>query len=156
MLFTRWHGSKKTMTAIFIRHAGIKHRKNSLKPFIMMKFWMEMLWPLPNTYLLTNVPVWILNRLYKWGKYQRCKIGWKLMTFIHQNLVSSHFQYHVAKLLIVCTYLWRYSSLFVFWIPLGIIYQSSVNLQYNTLVCWVDGPNDSLTKRLMLQVLFFS
>ena len=30
--------AKKTMTAIFIRHAGIKHRKNSLKPFIMMKF----------------------------------------------------------------------------------------------------------------------
>ena len=29
--------AKKTMTAIFIRHAGIKHRKNSLKPFIMME-----------------------------------------------------------------------------------------------------------------------
>ena len=31
----------------------------------------------------------------------------------------------------------------------------SVNLKYNTLVCWADGTNDSLTKRLMFQVLFF-
>jgi hypothetical protein len=31
----------------------------------------------------------------------------------------------------------------------------SVNLQYNTLGCWVDGPNDLVTKRLMFQVLFF-
>ena len=31
----------------------------------------------------------------------------------------------------------------------------SVNLQYNTLGRWVDGPNDSSTKRLMFQVLFF-
>jgi hypothetical protein len=31
----------------------------------------------------------------------------------------------------------------------------SFNLQYNTLRCWVDGPNDSSTKRLMFQVLFF-
>ena len=31
----------------------------------------------------------------------------------------------------------------------------SVILQYNTLGHWVDGPNDSSTKRLMFQVLFF-
>ena len=31
-----------------------------------------------------------------------------------------------------------------------------VILQYNTLGHWVDGPNDSSTKRLMFQVLFFS
>ena len=31
----------------------------------------------------------------------------------------------------------------------------SVNLQYDTLGRWVDGPNNSLTKRLMFQVLFF-
>ena len=30
----------------------------------------------------------------------------------------------------------------------------SVNLQYDTLGRWVDGPNNSLTKRLMFQVLF--
>ena len=30
-----------------------------------------------------------------------------------------------------------------------------VNLQYNTLVGWADGTNDLLTKRLMIQVLFF-
>ena len=30
----------------------------------------------------------------------------------------------------------------------------SVNLQYNTLVCWDDGPNESSTKRLMFQVSF--
>jgi hypothetical protein len=32
--------------------------------------------------------------------------------------------------------------------------QKSVNLQYNTLGRWVDGPNNSATKRLMFQVLF--
>ena len=31
----------------------------------------------------------------------------------------------------------------------------SVNLQYNTLGCLDDGTNESLTKRLMFQVLFF-
>ena len=31
---------------------------------------------------------------------------------------------------------------------------SNSNLQYNTLGRWVDGPNDSSTKRLMFQVLF--
>ena len=31
----------------------------------------------------------------------------------------------------------------------------SVNLEYNTLVCWADGKNDSWTKDLMFQVLFF-
>ena len=31
----------------------------------------------------------------------------------------------------------------------------SVNLQYNTLVCWADGTNDTSTKRLMFHVLFF-
>ena len=31
----------------------------------------------------------------------------------------------------------------------------SYNLQYKTLVRWADGTNDSSTKRLMFQVLFF-
>ena len=31
----------------------------------------------------------------------------------------------------------------------------SVNLQYNTLVCWADRTNNSSTKRMMFQVLFF-
>ena len=31
----------------------------------------------------------------------------------------------------------------------------SVNLQYNTLVCWANGTNVSWTKRLMFQVLFY-
>ena len=31
----------------------------------------------------------------------------------------------------------------------------SYNLQYKTLVRWADGTNDSMTKRLMFQVLFF-
>ena len=31
----------------------------------------------------------------------------------------------------------------------------SVNTQYKTLGCWVVGPNDSSTKRLMFQVLLF-
>ena len=35
------------------------------------------------------------------------------------------------------------------------VYLKSVNLQYNTLVCWADGTNDSWTKLLMFQVLFF-
>ena len=30
--------------------------------------------------------------------------------------------------------------------------QKSDNLQYNTLVCWADGTNDSLTKRLTFQI----
>ena len=33
--------------------------------------------------------------------------------------------------------------------------QKSVNLEYNTLVRWADGTNESLTKRLKLQVFFF-
>ena len=33
--------------------------------------------------------------------------------------------------------------------------QKSVNLQYNKLVWWADGTNDSSTKRLMFQPLFF-
>ena len=32
----------------------------------------------------------------------------------------------------------------------------SDNLQYNTLGRWVDGMNDSSTKRLMLEAIFFS
>jgi hypothetical protein len=33
----------------------------------------------------------------------------------------------------------------------------SDNLQYGNMLCrWVDGTNDSLTKCLMFQVLFFS
>ena len=32
--------------------------------------------------------------------------------------------------------------------------QKFVNLQYNMLVCWADGTNNSSTKRLMFQVLF--
>ena len=32
----------------------------------------------------------------------------------------------------------------------------SDNLQYDTLVRWVAGTNDSWTKRLMFQALFFS
>ena len=31
----------------------------------------------------------------------------------------------------------------------------SVNLEYNTLVRWFAGTNESSTKRLMFQVLFF-
>ena len=34
-------------------------------------------------------------------------------------------------------------------------YLKSDNLQYNTLGCWVAGTNDSSTKGLMFQVLFF-
>ena len=34
-------------------------------------------------------------------------------------------------------------------------YQKSDNLQYNTLGRWVDGTNNSSTKRLMFQALFF-
>ena len=36
-------------------------------------------------------------------------------------------------------------------------YQKSVNLQYNTLIRWADGTNDSSTKHLMFQVhiIFF-
>ena len=32
----------------------------------------------------------------------------------------------------------------------------SDNLQYNTLVCWANGTNDSLTKGLTFQAFFFS
>ena len=34
--------------------------------------------------------------------------------------------------------------------------QKSNNLQYNTLVCWFAGTNDTSPKRLMCQVFFFS
>ena len=34
--------------------------------------------------------------------------------------------------------------------------QKSVNLQYNKLVCWADGTNNSSTKCLMFQVFFFT
>ena len=40
-------------------------------------------------------------------------------------------------------------------IAINDIHVQSVNLQYNTLVCWDDGTNDLTTKRLMFQVLFF-
>ena len=33
--------------------------------------------------------------------------------------------------------------------------QKSDNLQYNTLDCWFAGTNDSSSKRLMFQALFF-
>ena len=36
--------------------------------------------------------------------------------------------------------------------PLKVL--NSDNLQYNKLVCWVAGTNDSLTKHLMFQALF--
>ena len=32
----------------------------------------------------------------------------------------------------------------------GLVLKSD-NLQYDTLVCWADGTNDSLTKRLIFQ-----
>ena len=44
------------------------------------------------------------------------------------------------------------STTFVLWY--GAIIKSD-NLQYNTLARWVDGTNDSLTKHLMFQALFF-
>ena len=34
------------------------------------------------------------------------------------------------------------------------VHLKSDNLQYNTLGCWVNGTNDSSTKRLMFQALF--
>ena len=37
----------------------------------------------------------------------------------------------------------------------SLVFLKSENLQYNTLGRWVDGPNDSSTKRLMFQALFF-
>ena len=40
-----------------------------------------------------------------------------------------------------------------FWSVRG--YLKSVNLEYNTLVCWDDGTNVSSTKHLMFQVFFF-
>ena len=33
-------------------------------------------------------------------------------------------------------------------------FQKSNNLQYNTLGCWVDGINDSSTKRLIVHIIF--
>ena len=43
------------------------------------------------------------------------------------------------------------------WVPLGhsISYYKSVNLQYITLGCLDDGTNESSTKSLIFQVLFF-
>ena len=41
-------------------------------------------------------------------------------------------------------------------IAINDIHVQSVNLQYNTLVCWDDGTNDSWTKCLVFQVLFLS
>ena len=38
---------------------------------------------------------------------------------------------------------------------LGDMDHKSNNLQYNTLVCWANGTNKSLTKRLMFQLFFF-
>ena len=32
--------------------------------------------------------------------------------------------------------------------------KKSDNLQYNTLGCWVDGINDSSTKRLIVHIIF--
>ena len=47
---------------------------------------------------------------------------------------------------------WNYGHL---WQPTFLTYgYKSVNLQYNTLICWADGTNDSLTKCLMFQVFF--
>ena len=39
---------------------------------------------------------------------------------------------------------------------LHIRHLKSDNLQYNTLVCWFAGTNDSLTKCLMFKALFFT
>ena len=35
------------------------------------------------------------------------------------------------------------------------MYTTSDNLQYNTLVCWADGTNNSSTKRLIFQVFLY-
>mgnify|MGYP001436520114 CR=1 FL=1 len=36
------------------------------------------------------------------------------------------------------------------------LFLRSDNLQYDMLICWFSGTNDSSTKRLMFQALFFS
>ena len=47
-------------------------------------------------------------------------------------------------------------SLQILWIQIQVYNdQKSVNLQYNTLGRWVDWTNDSSTKCLMFQALFF-
>ena len=43
----------------------------------------------------------------------------------------------------------------LFFSQLEISHVKSDNLQYNTLARWVDGTNDSSTKRLMFQAFFF-
>ena len=63
-------------------------------------------------------------------KGSRMKIMLRLFFILYQKLISDYFD-------------------MAFW------HLKSDNLQYNTLGCWVDGTNVSLTKRLMLQVLFF-
>ena len=51
-------------------------------------------------------------------------------------------------LLCFCSELYRFNQLPMYEIK-------SVNLKYNKLVCWADGTNDSSSKRLMFQALFF-
>ena len=47
----------------------------------------------------------------------------------------------------------KYSAIFIW--PEKFSSTKSDNLQYNTLVRWVDGTNSSSTKRLTFQVFFF-
>ena len=50
---------------------------------------------------------------------------------------------------------WSVLTFFYVCFKTGIRSLDSVNLQHNTLVRWADGTKDSLTKRLMFQLLFF-
>ena len=50
------------------------------------------------------------------------------------------------------TYIWMYSKLYMKYL---INVKKSDNLQYNTLVCWIDGTNDLSTKHLAFQVFIF-
>ena len=82
----------------------------------------------------------------------------KKLCFIHM-LTKTKLRHHHLKHPILCyaKLLWILPITYLLGIPmtcllLGI--QKSDNLQYNTLVCWFAGMNDSSTKRPKFQALY--
>ena len=95
---------------------------------------------------IANIPPHNLSLIFMWMTHTKkffVTFPSHLLTPIYRPFFNSHCSTEVLAIRIL-----RYFSYHR--------YLKSDNLQYNTLAHWVDGTNDSSTKRLMFQALFFS
>ena len=76
-----------------------------------------------------------------------------LVTFIIHNLSLKLILFYFTENMKWILSIMLLGLFFTNWIKIG--HLKSNNLQYSTLVRWVAGTNDSSTKHLMFQVLFF-